>query len=338
MPTRVLITVDTELTWRQHDAGLPWRENFERSYEAAGVGVPYQLARLAEHDLKACFFVDPMPALLFGIDPIEAMVAPILAGGQEVQLHLHSFWYDLAFGRPEPRYELTDFDRAEQHDLLTVARNLLVAAGAPVPSAFRAGSYAANADTLDALADLGFRYDSSHNGSHHPWPSALPLPGELVDPVACRRLVEVPISQIVLRGGGLRHMQVCALSIRELCAALDHADAHDHRLVTIVSHSFELATRDGLRPNRTIQSRFDGLCEYLARRRDAMPTAHFADLGDLCLAGASDPFPATPWMSAERVAQQVWADARYERPATALTALSGSSTSGLELLVPLIGL
>lgn len=337
MPTRVLITVDTELTWRQHDARLSWRDNFRRSYEAAGVGVPYQLARLAEHDLKACFFVDPMPALLFGIAPIEAMVAPILAAGQEVQLHLHSFWYDLAFRREPPRYELNDFDRDEQRDLLTVARNLLVAAGAPVPSAFRAGSYGANADTLGALADLGFRYDSSHNGSHHPSPSDLPLPRELVDPIECRGIVEAPISQIALPGGGLRHLQICALSIREMRAALDHAAAKDHRLVTIVGHSFELATRDGLRPNRIVQSRFDRLCEHLAAHRGSMPTAHFADLGDLCLEGASDPLPAAPWMSAERVAQQVWADARYERPATALTALSGSSTLGAELLIALIG-
>ena len=96
MATRVLITVDTELVWRHHEAGLSWEENFARSYEAAGVGVPYQLRLLAEHGLKACFFVDPMPALLHGLDPVRRMIDPILAAGQEVQLHLDGGRMELA--------------------------------------------------------------------------------------------------------------------------------------------------------------------------------------------------------------------------------------------------
>ena len=55
MATRVLLTVDTELTWRHYAAGLSWQESFERCYEAAGVGIPYQLDLLARHGLKACF-------------------------------------------------------------------------------------------------------------------------------------------------------------------------------------------------------------------------------------------------------------------------------------------
>src|SRR3546814_9309854 len=103
------------------------------------------------------------------------MVRPILDAGQEVQLHLHSFWHDLAEGRDKPRFALTDFAAAGQHDLIRTARDLLIEAGAPDPIAFRSGSYAADESTLGALAELGIRYDSSHNGSHHPWPSALPL-------------------------------------------------------------------------------------------------------------------------------------------------------------------
>src|SRR3546814_7208243 len=82
MDCRVLLTVDTELTWGHHVRGCSWRENFARSYEAAGVGIPWQLRTLAEHRLKACFFVDPMPALVHGIEPIRRMVRPILDAGQ----------------------------------------------------------------------------------------------------------------------------------------------------------------------------------------------------------------------------------------------------------------
>ena len=45
---------------------------------------------------------------------------------------------------------------------------------------------------------------------------------------------------------------------------LNHAEAQDHALVTIVSHSFELASRDGSRANRALCRRFEKLCGFLA--------------------------------------------------------------------------
>ena len=64
MGTRVLLTIDTELAWRHFARGADWRDNLALSYNPAGVGVTWQLGRLARHGLKACFFVDPMPALV----------------------------------------------------------------------------------------------------------------------------------------------------------------------------------------------------------------------------------------------------------------------------------
>ncbi len=76
MPTQVFLTIDTELMWRHHVAGLDPAEVVARSFEPAGVGVGWQLERLAAHGLKACFFVDPMPALVHGLEPIAAVVLP----------------------------------------------------------------------------------------------------------------------------------------------------------------------------------------------------------------------------------------------------------------------
>ena len=236
------------------------------SYEAAGAGVPYQLEALRRHGLKACFFVDPMPALVYGLDPIRRMVDPILAAGQEVQLHLHSFWRDLAEQRPDDaRFELTSFDYADQLKLIESARDLLMAAGAPRPTAFRAGSYAANQDTLAALAALGIDYDSSHNGAEPA--SQLPFDEALIDPAEFGGVAEIPISQIRRPDGGLRPLQICALSIQEMRAALWHAASQRHRVATIVCHSFELATRDGRRVNKLVRSRFDGLCAFLSAHK-----------------------------------------------------------------------
>lgn len=215
MPTPVFLTVDTELMWRHHIDGLDRAAIYDRSMEPAGVGVSYQLGMLARHGLKACFFVDPMPALIFGLEPTRRVVETILDAGQEVQLHLHPHWTGAKLGDGGTsfgRFEMVDYSRSEQYDLIVGATELLVAAGAPDPIAFRAGSYGANDDTLRALASLGFLYDSSHNGAEHPWPSAIGLPPGHISPVERHGLIEVPVTLIEDRPGALRNFQICALS------------------------------------------------------------------------------------------------------------------------------
>ena len=330
MATRVLLTIDTELTWRHFARGADWRENLALSYDPAGVGVPWQLELLGRHGLKACFFVDPMPALVYGIAPVRAMVEPILAAGQEVQLHLHSFWSDLAQGRrDDARFELTDFDAEGQRALIATARDLLIEAGAPAPTAFRSGSYAANAATMAALRSLGIAYDSSHNGTEHPWPSALPLGRSLIEPVECAGVTELPVTQIRRPGSGLRPFQICALSSREMQSALRHAAGNQHELVTIVSHSFELASRDGRRVNRIVRRRFEQLCTFLAKHAEAMPTTSIADLPPFPQPGGSEPLPANPLRTAHRLVGQLWGNAVYERSALAAGMLLAPPLSAL---------
>jgi hypothetical protein len=312
------LTIDTELTWRHHAAGRSWKENYALSVEPAGVGLTYQLARLNEHDLKAVFFVDPMPAVLFGVDPIERMVSTILDAGQDVQLHLHPMWCQAqSDGRiaEDTVFELIDHDFDAQKALIERARDLLILAGAPAPIAFRSGSYAADRATLRALAALGIAHDCSHNGCEAPWPSALPLAATQVAPTTLEGVTEWPVSQMESLGGGLRHMQICAVSLPEMRAGLDHAIANDHPVFSPVGHSFELASRDGQRANAIVKRRFDGLCETLAELRDAAPTTHFADLASRDIDFPAAPAPASPVRTARRMAEQLWSNIIVERAA-----------------------
>ena len=315
MTTRVLITIDTEFLWRPDRLREGWESLFARSCEPAGVGISYQLLMLARHGLKACFFVDPMPACLFGLDPLKRMIAPILDAGQEVQLHLHPQWARARIdGGTESVFELTGLDEAGQRELIARARDLLTAAGAPSPIAFRAGSYAANDATLRVLASLGFVYDSSHNGCQQPWPSAISLPPRQIAPVRHEGMIELPITQIA-EGGGLRHLQICAVSAAEMAAALDHAAGAGHAAVTIVSHSFELASRNGARANRIHAGRFEVLCAMLADRKAELPTSWFADLRDLPLRRDDRPLPHHPARAASRRIAQLWSNLVHERAA-----------------------
>ena len=315
--TAVFLTIDTEIAWRHHAAGLDPEAVEARSIEPAGVGLAWHLAALARHDLKATFFVDPMPARIYGIEPFKRIVGAILAAGQEVQLHLHPNWTGASLHdrSVHGRFELIDFDEAGQRDLLGEAASLLMAAGAPRPLAFRAGSYSANDDTLVALSSLGVVYDSSHNGAHHPWPSAISLPREQIAPVMHHGIVEVPVSTIEDRPGVWRNFQICALSAGEMRAAIDHAISARHVALTIVSHSFELADRSGLTANRTHLRRFETLCQLLSDRREQARTTHFAARPALALGATDRPLPASRWRRGRRQAEQLWSNLVSERGA-----------------------
>lgn len=317
MPTRVFLTVDTELMWRHHAAGLDVDAIAVRSLEPAGVGIAYQLRVLAQHDLKATFFVDPMPAVAYGLDPIRRVVDTILAAEQEVQLHLHPNWAAASETdrTAHASFELIDFTFDEQRDLIRAAADLLVAAGAPEPVAFRSGSYSASDDTLAALAELGIRYDSSHNGSEHPWPSAIGLHERQIAPVLHQGVVELPVTLIEDRVGHLRHFQICALSTAEMRAALDHAVRAGHVATTIVSHGFELANRAGTRPNAIHVGRFKALCRMLAERRGAMVTTHFAESPELPLCRDDQPLRPSIVRTRIRQVQQLWSNLIEERAA-----------------------
>ena len=321
MTTAVFLTIDTEFAWRHHRAGLGSDAIYDRSVEPAGVGVSYQLDKLARHGLKACFFVDPMPALTFGIEPIRRMVATILDAGQEVQLHLHPAWTRAVSrdrGANHAAFDLSDYGHREQYELIVRATDLLIAAGAPAPIAFRAGSYAANDDTLTVLAALGFAYDSSHNGAAAAEASRISLPAHQIAPVhpphvADSALIEVPVTVIEDSPGRLRTFQLCALSASESRNALDHAAAADHVAVTIVSHGFELANRQGLRANAVHVRRFDALCAMLAGLSDTMPTQHFTDRPPLALGRNDIPLGHNPIRRGWRQAEQLWSNWVEER-------------------------
>ena len=318
MPTPVFLTIDTELAWRHHRAGLALDEIVARSLDPAGVGIAFQLERLAAFGLKATFFVDPMPAMVFGLDPIRRVIGAILDARQEVQLHIHPNWVGATaddHGVRHARFELNSFTPDEQRNLIAGARDLLMAAGAPAPVAFRAGSYAADDATLDALAELGITYDSSHNGSEQPWPSTIGLPAAQIAPVERRGVIEVPVTQIEDRAGSLRPFQLCAISSGEMRAALDHAVACEHGAVTIVGHSFELANRAGTRANAIHVSRFESLCGMLTLYAGALPTTHFADRPHLRLDGDDPPLGPSALRTSWRQAEQLWSNLVQERAA-----------------------
>lgn len=335
MATCVFLTIDTELAWRHHVRGLPVDEIYNRSIEPAGVGLSWQLKKLNDHRLRACFFVDPGPAHVYGIGIVERIVKTILDAGQDVQLHFHPGWYggSISNRTASAPKDLIDYSGDEQRILLARAMDDLMAAGAPAPRAFRAGSYAANDDSLDALASLGIVHDSSFNAA---WPevSRIGVPSRTLAPLRHAGLNEFPVGFVEDRGGRARTLQICALSVEEMQAALEHAVVHDHALVTIVSHSFELATRSGLRRNSGHARRFEWLCGYLADNAGRFVTIDSDGLADVPLDRADQPLAHRRRRWLRRQGEQLWINEMIEsrRGAIAAAAAAAGMAAGIEAL------
>ncbi|MBU7581031.1 MAG: polysaccharide deacetylase family protein [Porphyrobacter sp.] len=322
--TRVFITIDTEYSSGLYTGtGASDRaDNFARSISCVTPtgpsGVGHKLELLAEYGQKAVFFVDPMPALVWGVAAIEDIVGPILAAGQDVQLHCHTEWLGLAApadrrGLPSRGNNLADHSFDEQCAILDYARATLMAAGAPAPVAFRAGNYGANDNTLRALAALGLDYDSSHcpalvgTGA-----CRISLTAEDRQPVGHMGVLEVPVGAIGTMNGGLRHAQITALTLNEMLGAIRHARDTGRDSFTLVSHSFELINRRKLAVNPIVRRRFIGLIKALGAMRGVSTGTYAQTPPALRLTGgACQPLPASPIRTGMRLAEQFVSNALY---------------------------
>ncbi|HEY0270253.1 MAG TPA: hypothetical protein VGC10_04605 [Sphingomonas sp.] len=318
----VLITVDTELSAGRQARGLDVRANFASAIlgrTARGdFGIGWQMDRLEAHGLKGVYFVDPMPALVHGEAVIADIVGPIVARGHEVQLHIHTEWLEWAKESPiggRRGRNIGDFSLADQTILLGLARDILVRAGAPAPIAFRAGNFGADDNSLKALAAIGIAWDASVNPAYLGDDCRISFPADRAAAATLEGVTEVPVAGLYDRPGHFRPAQVCAMSAAEMRAALRHAAAARNFAFVIVTHSFEMLSRDRLRPNRTVTARFESLCRAIAGT-PGLRAAGFADLDAAALVrapAAADRLSSNYLHTAGRLAEQILATWRYER-------------------------
>jgi hypothetical protein len=320
--TLALITVDTELSLALHQQGVGARANADSSVfgrcMAGDFGIGWQMDQMEAHGLRGIFFVDPLPALVFGEALIADLVGPILARGHDVQLHIHTEWLQWALHSPVGARQgrsIADFSRDDQVTLLSFARDVLQRTGATGLGAFRAGNFGADDMTLEALSAIGLMWDTSFNPGFLDSGCRIELPSTGIAPVRHRGMIEVPVSGLTDGTGRFRAAQICALSRGEMRAVLTHAADHDHPLVTIVTHSFEMLSRDRRRPNRLVMDRFTEMCRAIADHAN-LSTAVFSDLdpaiADQTIAPLSS-HQSGLLITARRMAEQAFATWLYER-------------------------
>jgi peptidoglycan/xylan/chitin deacetylase (PgdA/CDA1 family) len=318
--TALYITIDTELSaglFQKYGAD-GFQKNFDHSIAgktpSGDYGVFYQMDVFDRYGMKAVFFVDPMPALIWGTDAIADIVGPIVARGHDVQLHLHPEWLQFArdanplSGRTGKN--IKDFSYEDQVMLLQFAKSALMKAGAPEPVAFRAGNYGANDDTLRALQAVGIRYDSSVTPGFARSDCAISLPSSCNTVTEYHGVIEVPISYVSGQKDN-RHAQLTALSSHEICAALRYSRDYGAQQFTLVSHSFELLSRDRMSENKILTRRFENFCRKVASM-EGIYTATYSNYPPAIENGAfAAILPHNPVRTIRRLAEQAISNALY---------------------------
>lgn len=304
----VLITVDTEAYpinpgWQQDHLVTDIRRDLYGEVDGHSVGLTYQLETLSGNNLKANFMLESLFAAVpeVGPEPLRTMVRAILSRGHDIQLHPHAEWIKFVphMNLPYRSHLLRAYPVDEQEAIIRFARALLEDAGAPPPVAFRAGGFAANADTLVALSRCGIQYDSSFNRTYQQEGFQLPSAPSLGHMTEYNGVRELPISAFKDFFSHFRPAQLCACSFAEMANALERAESEGWNFFVIVSHSFEmLARRRHPRKPPIIRwevvDRFERLCAFLAANRDRFPTVKFSELGHPSVSAAAlDPPPAT---------------------------------------------
>lgn len=292
----VFFTVDVEVWcdgWQDLDERFPdaFRRYVYGPTPQGSFGLPAQLELLRDHGLRGVFFVEPLFSLRFGSAPLQEVVGLIREYGQDVQLHLHTEWVDEVaaplLGEQGPRRKrqfLRQFSLDEQARLLELGRRLLLEAGASDVSAFRAGSFGFNADTLLALERVGMAVDASYNLTMSGPASGVAPGAELHDVTRLGDVVELPMTVFQDGIGKLRHLQLGACGAAEFEQCLDAAARGGRSAVVALSHNFELLSDDKTRVDAVVWHRMRRLCAFLDRHRDQFCTSHL---------GASTPATAT---------------------------------------------
>ena len=296
---QVYITVDVEV-WPTRVEGWPHRP-LERHQECAQelgaylaghtdggeFGIPYQLAILRKNRLKATFFVDPFFSFALGLGALARVVGMIEGAGQAVALHVHPEWLT------DPRCEglpsfrgpmIADYPLDEQLRMISLGIARLREAGAsPIP-AFRAGSWGAGSDTLEALRRAGILVDCSLNARMPQSFAHLAERTALQDATPIQGLIELPASRLDDRSTpDGRVVSLVGNSASEIEFMLDECLTAGRKDVVLVLHSNEFVKTERLwrslpvTPRRIASRRFEVVCSFLGARQDSMPTRLVTD-------------------------------------------------------------
>lgn len=250
--------------------------------ETTQYGLNFILKLLRENDLVATFFVEPFFSYKFGKDVLKEICSKIQHCQQDIQLHLHPYFKST--GNIIFNDKLCDYCLDEQIALINEGKMILQDCCNSDISCFRAGQFAANNHTYLALKKCNISISSNYNLNYLSKTCKISNLGLLNEPVFLNNgILECPVTNfyeynlVNLRRLQPKHLQIGAVSYRELNYMLDYSKRVAPKIMHILFHSHEFLFLKGrsasrIRPNKINIERFVKLCNFLRVNKDSFET------------------------------------------------------------------
>jgi len=280
IPLYVLVTIDTETSSGCHGTACNPVPISDRIFGRRGgkeYGIPLIMDLLEKHGMKGVFFVNSTLDSYYPEVDIREMVQSIVRRGHDVELHIHPefrcFKYcdedDLKCRRRCTKGDnrLAGNNVAQQKLLIDEGLVNLERWAGYRPQAFRAGSFSADENTLDALRQAGVALDSSDSGPHHPLSRKYPINQVSMDD----GLLEIPIYNFmtfqVTDYQQYRRFDLESNTFLELKSVLQQAIEHKAGTVMTIMHSFSFCRPETDCPNTRAIQNFDHLLGWIANNQ-----------------------------------------------------------------------
>ncbi len=283
--TYVLITVDAEGPSPELRDNLPASRKslLTEQVHAKANGVCCGISRMMDiadrYGDRISFFLDATEARILGEKTMEKIAKYIMKRGHDVQLHVDSLY----LCDPERSY-FYQYTLEEQIRILKEEKKWLRDWTGKQPVAFRAGAYAANADTLKALKAVNIPVDSSlfYGNSRCRINDLYSTKNMVVDRYG---ILQIPVTVFEkceyaeIAGRRLKpvsrykKVDIDSCDAEEIITAIKESAKHDLDTVILFlhSHSF-IKSWDKDAENRTADvkdiSEFDQVLEFIKKRDD----------------------------------------------------------------------
>lgn len=200
-------------------------------------GIDMLMDILDKYKMRGLFFVDIAEAWDYGEEKIAEVLKHIKTRGHEVGVHIHPDHM-----ADKKRLFLSEYDYEEQYEIIRKCTDFYENILGEKPLAFRAGKYGANRETLDILAELGYRVDFSEfygqKWCHIDPPVAKVNPQKLEN-----GLIEIPVTSYVSldMGGYSRHDKLdCGQTYSEFKTVMNKLEKNNNDIAVLFAHSFSL--------------------------------------------------------------------------------------------------
>ena len=259
--------------------------------------------------LRMTFFVEALSSLYFGIQETRKICEAILSRGHDVQLHVHPNF--LNFSLPEPRAKkypdtIGSYNLERQMEILEYAKQILEKCGVKQVTAFRAGNYGANMDTLKALKSIDISIDCSYNQACVGTSCLLP-DLQINDLSLIDGVFELPVTNFTEHflhlNGRMKYLDINGISASQTAHLLAQSAENGLQHITLVMHSFSFIKNfdpqyKRVRVRNFKIKEFETICRFLSENSHIFNVISVGQLKDTAgskrLSCGSHVFPQVP--------------------------------------------